>query len=112
MEFKPRARSDFKEIKLWELYPVSNRFQSITDVNIGGGYSQNAVYSESTYSNTILFVKWDQEIKNPRLTLRFEATRQEVIRKDFPEKEALRSKSDYTVMVKKNLGTSLSSAPW
>ncbi|MDY6853564.1 MAG: transglutaminase domain-containing protein [Thermodesulfobacteriota bacterium] len=95
MEFKPKRSSHVKEIRLWIPYPVSTPFQRITDIKITGNHSQHAVYSDRMHGNMILFAKWDQTIKAPCLTFQFKASRDEIVRKDFPEKEAPWSKSDY-----------------
>ena len=95
MEFEPKFNPHAKEIKLWIPYPVSNHFQRIEDVNIKGNHSVHSIYSDGVNGNMILFVQWDGRIKNPKMTLQFRASRDEIVRKDFPEKEAPWSKSDY-----------------
>jgi len=100
MEFKPKKSSNVKDVRLWVPYPVSTPFQRITDVKITGNYSQHAIYGAGTNGNMILFAKWDQAIKDPSLTFQFKASRDEAVRKDFPEKENPWSISDYADYLK------------
>ena len=96
MEFEPIFNAHAKEIKLWIPYPASNHFQKIEDISVKGNHSVHSVYSDGVNGNMILFVQWDGGTKNPKMTLRFRASRDEIVRKDFPEKEAQWSKSDYS----------------
>ncbi|MDO8785810.1 MAG: transglutaminase domain-containing protein [Syntrophales bacterium] len=100
MKFEPKVTAKIKDIRLWIPYPVSTPLQKITDVTISGNYNQYAIYSDGANGNMILFARWDQTIKKPKLTLQFKASRDELVRKNFPEKEAAWSKAGYTEYLK------------
>ena len=100
MEFKPLVKSNAKDVRLWIPYPISTRFQEITDMTISGNYSQHAIYSDGINGNIILFAGWNMINEAPELTLRFKASRDEVVKNDFPEKEGKWSRSDYSDYLK------------
>lgn len=81
--------------ELWIPYPVSDKDQSITDVKISGDYSTSAVYTDSTYSTPMLHARWEKGAPGRKLTFSFQAKRNEVIRRDFPAKEAAWDPADY-----------------
>ncbi len=84
-----------KEAELWLPYPVSDREQSITEVKISGDFSQSAVYADNANSTPMLYAKWDRSATSRKLTFSFKALRKEVIRRNFPAKEAAWDKADY-----------------
>lgn len=100
MKFEPKVTAKVRDIRLWIPYPVSTPFQRITEVKITGNYSQQTIYSDGANGDMILFARWNQTIKNPNLTFRFKASRDEAVRKNFPEKEAPWSKADYADYLK------------
>ncbi len=94
------AHENGKEAELWIPYPVSDRDQTITDVNISGDYTRSAVYTDKVYSTPMLYAKWDREAKSRKLTFSFKAVRQEVIRRNFPKQEAAWDPTDYEQFLK------------
>ncbi len=97
MEFDLSAQKKHKVIQLWIPYPVTNKNQSISDIKVEGNYSSSAVYTDSTYENPILYARWDSNLKNRNLRFTFRTERKEVIRRDFPKKEAAWSPADYSL---------------
>ncbi len=89
------ARESGKEAELWLPYPVSDRDQTITDVRISGDFSRSAVYTDNANSTPMLYAKWDSGAKSRKLTFSFKAERKEVVRRDFPKKEAAWDPADY-----------------
>jgi transglutaminase-like putative cysteine protease len=81
--------------ELWIPYPVSDQDQNITDVKISGDYSTSAVYTDSSYSTPMLYARWDKGTASRKLTFSFQAKRNEVIRRDFPQKETAWDPADY-----------------
>ena len=81
--------------ELWIPYPVSDKDQNITNVKVSGDYSTSAVYTDSNNSNPILYARWEKSVASRKLAFSFQAQRNEVIRRDFPSKEAAWDPADY-----------------
>ncbi|MBI5655476.1 MAG: transglutaminase domain-containing protein [Geobacter sp.] len=96
MTFDLSDKSATAETELWLPYPVSDRDQTITDVKITGDYATSAVYADAAYSTPMLYARWDKGTASRKLTFSFKAERKEVIRRDFPSKEAAWDSADYT----------------
>jgi transglutaminase-like putative cysteine protease len=76
------------EARLWLPYPTSNEYQTIEDVKIEGNYDSSGVYREQEHGTISLYAEWNEPREDARLTYSFKITRNEIIMKDFPEKEA------------------------
>ncbi len=74
--------------RLWLPYPTSNKYQTIEDVKIVGNYDSIGVYREEEHGTISLYAEWIEPKEKARLTYSFKITRNEIIMKDFPEKEA------------------------
>ena len=83
------------EAEVWIPYPVSDTDQKITDIKVSGDYAASAVYTDTTYSNPILYARWDKDAATRKLSFSFRAERQEVIRRDLPLKETAWDSKDY-----------------
>jgi transglutaminase-like putative cysteine protease len=101
MEFDLSSHDRNAEARLWIPYPVSDEHQSITNVEVKGDYAESAVYTDRTFKNTMLFARWDEGAENRKLTFSFEVERQEVVRRDLPEKEAPWDPGDYELYLGK-----------
>ena len=95
MEFDLSAQPRNQEAKLWVPYPVSSQYQDISNIEIDGDFAESAVYADKTFRNPTLYARWDKDAKSRKLTLSFTAVRQEVVRRDFPDKETAWSPIDY-----------------
>ena len=95
MEFDLSDQPAGKEAKLWIPYPLSDEDQVITNISISGDYTESAVYSDQKYSTPILFARWNKDASSRKLTFSFHATRDEVVKKNFPKKEAPWDPADY-----------------
>ncbi|MDP3181486.1 MAG: transglutaminase domain-containing protein [Desulfobaccales bacterium] len=95
MDFDLSVHEGGKEVKLWIPYPVSDKEQLISDIKVSGDCASSAVYTDRTYGNPILFARWNKDAKSHKLTLSFAVERQEIITKDFPEKETAWDSIDY-----------------
>ncbi|MDD2733621.1 MAG: transglutaminase domain-containing protein [Desulfuromonadaceae bacterium] len=91
------AHDSTSETELWLPYPVSDSDQNITDVKVSGDFATSAVYTDKTYSTPMLYARWDKDIVSRKLTFSFQAKRSEVIRRDFPAKEAAWDPADYAL---------------
>jgi transglutaminase-like putative cysteine protease len=97
MEFDLSAHDHGKETQLWIPYPITNKNQTITNIHVKGNYSSSGVYTDSKFQIPILYARWDSGIKNRKSTFSFDVKRQEVIRRDFPDKETKWDPSDYAL---------------
>jgi transglutaminase-like putative cysteine protease len=97
MECDLSAHGKGEEARLWIPYPVSDKDQQISKVKLSGDYAEAAVYTDRTFGTPMLFARWDGGAKSRRLNLSFAVERQEVIRRDFPAKEAAWDPADYAL---------------
>lgn len=97
MEFDLSSHDHDKATQLWIPYPTSNKYQKITNVSVDGNQSSQGVYTDSTFQTPMLHVRWNSWIQNRKVTFSFGVERQEVNRRDFPEKEAPWSPADYAL---------------
>lgn len=97
MDFDLSSHPKGEEAKLWIPYPVSDADQQIFNVRVQGDYAEAAVYTDRVYGNPMLFVRWSKDASSRKLTFAFDAERQEVVRRDFPKKEAPWSPADYAL---------------
>lgn len=91
-----------KKVRLWIPYPISNEYQTVTDVKIEGNYDYGGVFTEGEWGNSILYAEWKEPQEKPQLSFSFNVERSEIIRKDFPQKEEVSLPSE----VKKLLSSS------
>lgn len=76
-----------KKVRLWIPYPVSNEYQTVTDVKVEGNYDYSGVFTEGEWGNSILYAEWRKPKEKPQLSFSFKVERSEIIKKDFPQKE-------------------------
>ncbi len=100
MTFDLSSHDPAGEAELWIPYPVSDQNQTISDVKISGDYAVSAVYADNVYGNPMLYARWDKGAASRKVTFSFKARRQEVIRRDFPAKEAAWDPTDYAQYLK------------
>lgn len=81
------APDNSNDVRVWIPYPVSNSTQDISNVRISGNFSQSGIYGEKETGNLALYAEWTAQAKDRAITLTFDATAQELIRKDFPAVE-------------------------
>ena len=89
------AHESAGEAEVWIPYPVSDDDQAITDVKISGDFTASAVYADAAYSTPMLYARWNKDARSRKLSFVYKAARKEVIRRDFPAKEAAWDPADY-----------------
>jgi len=72
---------------VWIPYPVSNNEQDISNVRINGNFTQSGVYGEKETGNPRTLCEWATPNQGPAITLTFDATARELIKRDFPAVE-------------------------
>jgi transglutaminase-like putative cysteine protease len=95
MEFNLSAKQSGEEVKLWVPYPVSDKNQRIGGLRISGDYTDAAIYTEPEYGNPMLFGRWNKEAQSRKLSLSFQAERQEIRHRDFPAPETFWDPADF-----------------
>ena len=81
------APDQSKDVKVWIPYPVSDNVQDISNIRISGNFSQSGIYREKETGNLSLYAEWTTPVKDRAITLTFDATGRELIRRDFPALE-------------------------
>jgi len=97
MEFDLSGHDQNEIAQLWIPYPLSDRDQFISQVKVTGDYAESAVYSDQKFSTPILYARWDKGTSSRKIKLSFHVVRQEVVRRDFPAKEAAWDPADYAM---------------
>ena len=97
MEFDLSDHDTGKDVQLWIPYPVTNKYQDITNVKIEGDYAEAAVYTDRTFQTPMLYARWGNDAQNRKLNFSFTVKRQEVIKRDFPVQEVPWDPSDYAL---------------
>ena len=95
MDFDLTNQASKKETKLWIPYPVSSDYQDISNIQIKGDFAESAVYTDKKFQTPMLYAEWPAGVTDRHLTFSFKAVRQEVARRDFPEKESAWDPADY-----------------
>src|SRR3990167_6216002 len=78
------AADDSKDVRVWIPYPVSNNEQDISNIRINGNFTQSGIYGEKETGNLALYAEWTKPTKDRAITLTFEASTKELIKRDFP----------------------------
>ena len=81
------APDDSDDVRIWIPYPASNGEQSISRVVTSGNFTQSGIYREKETGNLALYADWVIPAKNRTITLTFDVTARELVRKDFPAVE-------------------------
>lgn len=81
------APEDSKDVRVWIPYPVSNPMQDISDVRIDGNFSRSGIYGEKETGNLALYAEWSKPVKDRTITLTFNVTAKEQMKKGFSAKE-------------------------
>lgn len=97
MEFDLSHQPTGEVVELWIPYPLSDQDQLVTAISIDGDFAESAIYSDQKYSTPMLYARWDKDAKSRNLKFSFHAVRNEVVRRDFPEKEGAWDPRDYAL---------------
>lgn len=97
MAFDLSAHDTNEAVRLWIPYPVSDEHQTISNIKTDGDYAEAAVYTDRKHQTPMLYAHWEKGAKTRNLNFSFTVERQEVIRRDFPKKEAPWDPADYSL---------------
>ncbi len=97
MKFDLSRYSNAKKVRLWFPYPVSSKYQDITDVKISGNFKKGGVYTEKKYGNILYYAEWDKNSPKKVLTFSFKAKRRYIKNYKYPSKELPWNKKDFKI---------------
>ena len=84
-----------KNVNLWLPYPISSPYQLVTDIRVSGDMENWAVYTDRKYQTPILHASWPAGAASRKLRFSFHVVRKEVVKRDFPAREAAWDPADY-----------------
>ena len=71
MDIKPSVLEGSHTAKLWVPYPLSNKAQDISNMQVQGNFAESAVYRDPASGATFLYAGWDKISGQPELTMTF-----------------------------------------
>lgn len=81
--------------QLWIPYPITGKYQTITNIRVDGNYSSSGVYTDREFQTPMLHARWEPGAESRILSFSFDVSRQEVNSKPFPEHETAWDPADY-----------------
>lgn len=97
MEFDLSAHKNDKEAMLWIPYPVSDRYQDITNVKVTGDFAESAVYTDRVHKTPMLYSRWDKGAASRKLTISFDVMREEKLNRDLTAGSGAWDPADYAL---------------
>lgn len=86
-----------QEVQLWIPYPVSDGNQDISSIQVTGDYEESAVYTDKIFKTPMLYARWHKDARSRKLKFSFNAMREEIKRRDFPNNKAAWDPVDYSI---------------
>lgn len=86
-----------EEAQLWIPYPISGRYQDISNVTVSGDFAESAVYTDKVFQTPMLYARWDRDAKSRRLTFTFDVDRQERLDRNLPDRETAWDPADHAI---------------
>jgi transglutaminase-like putative cysteine protease len=94
MTFDLGAQARDQVVRLWVPYPVTDRDQTIGNLQLSGDYTASGVYTDIVNGTPALYAEWPADSASRKLTLAFSVTRQDV-RRTVPASEPCWNPVDY-----------------
>ncbi|MDH3347715.1 MAG: transglutaminase domain-containing protein [Desulfobulbaceae bacterium] len=95
MEFDLSDHALDKEAQLWVPYPVSDKYQDISNVHVEGDFAESAVYTDKVFKTPMLYVRWAKGAESRKLTYICDITREERLDKNLPSWETNWDPADF-----------------
>lgn len=67
----PTIADGAKAVTLWVPYPMSDAFQTISDMNVSGNYDESAIYRDPSSNAVYLHATWRDPAEPPTCLMRF-----------------------------------------
>lgn len=97
MEFDLSHHAGGNEAQLWIPYPVSDKYQDISNVKLSGDYAEAAIYTDKVFKTPMIYARWDKKAKSRKLNFSCDINRQERLDKDLPPWESEWDTVDYAL---------------
>lgn len=68
---KPTVKKDSKKVDLWVPYPMSDDFQTISNMSVTGNYETRAIYRDPGSEAIYLHVTWNHPKAQPECIMQF-----------------------------------------
>lgn len=94
------AREAGKEAKLWVPYPVTDRYQTVSDIKVSGDFASSGVYTAAANGTPILYAQWPADATSRKLKFSFSVDRQEIRHANLPTTEPAWNRADYAEYLK------------
>ena len=95
MQFDLSAHPKNAAVRLWIPYPVSDRNQTVGNIQWSGNFSSAAVYTDKINKTPALYVEWPKGTESRKLDLSFNVDREEILRGTLPAVEPAWNVADY-----------------
>lgn len=95
MQFDLSAQPKNTAVRLWIPYPVSDRYQTISNIEWQGDHTSAAVTTDNTNGTPALYLEWPKGAEERKLELSFSVDRQEILRGPLPTEEPAWNAQDY-----------------
>jgi transglutaminase-like putative cysteine protease len=67
----PTTPDGADEIVLWEPYPMSDEFQTVSDMKVSGNYDESAIYRDPASESVYLYARWQKPAQAPSCVMQF-----------------------------------------
>nr|WP_321398453.1 transglutaminase family protein [uncultured Desulfobacter sp.] len=98
----PTVEKDAKHVDLWVPYPMSDEFQTISDMSVSGNYTASGIYRDPASDAVYLHAVWNDLSQAPNCVMQFHITQ-----KDRRNTDIKGNGADFPKVVSKYLGESL-----
>jgi transglutaminase-like putative cysteine protease len=95
LEVDLSAQAATGQTRLWIPYPVSDRNQLVTAVQVSGDYDTSGVYTDRVSGTPILYAEWPAGRASRKLAFSFAVNRHEVTRRAIPATEPAWNPADH-----------------
>lgn len=94
----PAVSATTGEVSVWVPYPMSDEFQTISDMSITGNYQTSAVYRDPSSEAVYVYAAWSKPVNAPQCVMRFH-----ISQKDRRNSNLKDSGKDYPDLVQRYL---------
>jgi transglutaminase-like putative cysteine protease len=89
-----------KEANLWIPYPVTDRYQTVSDIKVSGDFASSGVYTVAANGTPVLHARWPANAKSRKFTFSCVVDRTEVRQTNLPTGEPAWNPADYAEYLK------------
>ncbi len=84
----PIVEKNAQKAMLWVPYPMSDEFQTISDIKTDGNYQESGVYRDPASEAVYLYAAWTAPIKDPKCILSFHISQKDRRNSDLKDSGA------------------------